>query len=932
MNHAQFWGGAAAPYEIEQSLRFDASTPARLTYDNTSGANNSSSAWTLSFWMKRGGDISSSPYGNDLHLMMWTPSGTCANTEYFLIADPNHGNTAIRNCISFNGGGYSGNAANKLRDPSAWYHFVWRGNTGSSSNIIYINGVPVTVYNQGPSSMTSQYVNGQSRWSIGNSYTGCSSNPWDGYLAEVHFVDGQTLDHEDFGEFDNNGVWRPIAYTGSYGTNGYYLKFDPSATNGIGHDHSGNGNNWTASGFSTSEFDYAATGSDPSSKIQSGSYQDFWDGNTSTGIIIGQGAYVQMTSTSLPSASSTVGFYTGNGASTATLRINGTEVFAATSTTIQWWDFSYSGAINKVEIGYLGGSGSSNTFRAFRVDGITITSNPGKDLDVLSDTPTTNWCTLNPISLRASFNNDCNDGNLGIETIGGTWDRGTKGTIGTSSGKWYWEYTHGTIASGYPTADIGITKYQDEISSYTSGGSGSADTYLIQGNNGNKYNANSGSSYGSAFTTGDICNIALDLDNGKVWFGKNGTYFNSGSPSNGTNAAFTGLSGTFWPLFYWGVSAGTSGVNQAYFNFGQRAFAYTPPTGFKALNTTNLPAPTIKDGGNHFNTVLYTGNGSTQSITGVGFQPDFVWSKTRSPSGYGHWLGDVVRGGNERLASDSTQEGRTNEGNITFDTDGFSVTSTHPSLNNNTSPIVAWNWLAGGTGSSNTDGDITSTVSANPTAGFSIVTYTGTNSNATVGHGLGVAPAMMIIKDRDAQTRWIVYHQTQGNAGYLRLDDTAAFNSDSTVFNTTSPSSTVFSVGTSINTNPNGNDVIAYCFAEVEGYSKFGSYTGNNSSDGTFVNLGFKPAWVMVKASTNSLTQWIMYDTARNTYNVCDKYLQPSNDALEQTGNNVEFDILSNGLKVRGSDQQVNTSHTYIFAAFAEHPTGGDGVSPATAR
>ena len=245
-------GGQGGVYEIEQSLRFDGSGPSRLTYDNTSGTNNSSSAWTLSFWMKRGSDIVTSQYGNDLHLMMWTPSGSCANTEYFLIADPQHGTTAIQNCMSFRGGGYSGNAINKLRDPSAWYHFVWRGNTGSSTNIIYINGKPVTAYNQGPSSMTSALVNGATRWSIGDSYTGCSSSPWDGYLAEVHFVDGQTLDHEDFGEFDDNGVWRPIRYTGTYGTNGYYLKFDPSATNGVGHDHSGNGHHWTASNVTTS--------------------------------------------------------------------------------------------------------------------------------------------------------------------------------------------------------------------------------------------------------------------------------------------------------------------------------------------------------------------------------------------------------------------------------------------------------------------------------------------------------------------------------------------------------------------------------------------------------------------------------------------------------------------------------------------------------
>jgi hypothetical protein len=247
---------------------------------------------------------------------------------------------------------------------------------------------------------------------------------------------------------------------------------------------------------------------------------------------------------------------------------------------------------------------------------------------------------------------------------------------------------------------------------------------------------------------------------------------------------------------------------------------------------------------------------------------------------------------------------------------------------------VAWNWLASNTsGSSNTDGSITSTVSANPTAGFSIVSYTGTGANATVGHGLGVAPAMMIIKDRDAQTRWIVYHQTQGNAGYLRLDTTAGFNSDSTVFNSTSPSSTVFSVGTSINTNPDDNDVIAYCFAEIERYSKFGSYTGNGSTDGPFVYCGFKPAFVLTKnTDATNVDDWSIEDATRDPYNLADASLRPNSDSAEDSA--ATIDILSNGFKIRtGDSHRINFSgELFIFAAFASSPFGGFRTTPATAR
>jgi len=548
---------------------------------------------------------------------------------------------------------------------------------------------------------------------------------------------------------------------------------------------------------------------------------------------------------------------------------------------------------------------------------------------VMSDTPTTNWCTLNP---NDSFLQTVSNGNLVSSNTNNVSTPGIRASMAMSSGKWYWEITCGVFTTS-STWMIGVADSYQKISiaNYTSSSS-----YLYYSGNGQKYNG-SGTSYGATYTTGDVIGVAYDADNGKIWFAKNNTWQNSGDPAAGTGEAYSGITGDKSPY----VGTGLYQV-ESIWNFGQRAFAYTPPTGFNALNTANLPAPDIADGSDYFNTVLWTGNGSTQSITGVGFQPDFVWSKTRSPSGYGHWLGDVVRGGNERLASDSTQEGRTNEGNITFDTDGFSVTSTHPSLNNNTSPIVAWNWLAGGSVSAdnNTDGSITSTVSANPSAGFSIVSFnSGPSGSKTVGHGLGVALQMIITKDRDNATNWTTYHASATTATdkYLNLNGTAAVQTASGIWGATLPTSTVFGFGSGTASAPNAN-VIAYCFTEVEGYSKFGSYTGNGTTtgDGPFVFCGFKPRWIVIKNATLSGGNWRLIDTARESYNVgwMDLY---ANDATGETahtaGTTNQIDILSNGFKIRDGLNETNRlNDNLIFAAFAENPFGGSGVSPATAR
>jgi hypothetical protein len=320
---------------------------------------------------------------------------------------------------------------------------------------------------------------------------------------------------------------------------------------------------------------------------------------------------------------------------------------------------------------------------------------------------------------------------------------------------------------------------------------------------------------------------------------------------------------------------------------------------------------------------LYTGNGSTQTITNAaGFKPDLVWQKSRSSTAWHNWI-DAVRGvGNRLFSNDTGAESFASNSLTSFNSNGFSIGAA-TDWNTNGQTNVAWQWQAGqGTTSSNTSGSITSTVSVNTTAGFSIVTYTGTGSNATVGHGLGVAPKMVIVKIRSGANDWFVWHTSlTSGAYYLNLNATSAQQSNSVVWNSTIPTSSVFSLGTSGAINGSGSTYVAYCWAEIAGFSKFGSWTGNASTDGPFVYTGFRPKFVLFKNSS-AATVWIIFDTARNTYNFVDTQLRPNaSDADNSAGSAFSMDILSNGFKLRSSDSNFNGSgNTIIYAAFAENP------------
>ena len=544
--------------------------------------------------------------------------------------------------------------------------------------------------------------------------------------------------------------------------------------------------------------------------------------------------------------------------------------------------------------------------------------------DQMLDTPTNNFCTLNVLDKNS--NPVLYEGNLKITTS--VVNVGVFSNFGVSQGKWYFEFVREN-SSLSPTYGVALSSWNKTYVGFTN-----SIGYVTNG-----YIYNNGSVVQSGLatcTTGDIVSIKLDLDAGSLTFFKNNVQI--GTP-------ITGLSGEYFPA----VAGQTSSISVA--NFGQDSsfagnktrqnnsdengygdFYYTPPSGYLALCTQNLAtvlSPTIDDGSQYFNTVLANGNGASQSITGVGFQPDWVWLKTRNLA-VNHISFDSVRGAGLYLTPNLTNaEGNVgSSGLVSFDADGFTYgNAINPNYSNAT--FVAWNWKAGGTGVTNTDGSITSTVSANQTSGFSIVTYTGTGSAGSFGHGL-TSPKIVLIKDRSDTLGWY-FHTTaiDGSDDYLFLDQTTAKANASAGY---SIGASVYNLGGGGSvTNLSGHDYVAYCFAPISGYSAMGTYIGNGSStDGTYVNLSFRPSFVMVKR-TDAIGNWCIYDNKRNGFN-------PDNDLLIADLSNSEYDVqqidlLSNGFKWRSNANSLNASGgTYIYACFSANPFVSSTGIPVTAR
>ena len=770
--------GGAGGYQISRSVRLRSSASAY--FNRTLSTPTSNTTWTLSCWLKRGALSNGGIFAESTGY-----AGIYFASDKIRVMD-NAGSVALETTAVY-------------RDPSAWAHLVVRSN---GTNIkAYWNSVEVGSYTG-----TITLLNAATSHFIGR----YSSNYFDGYLTEINFIDGQALTPASFGYADTaTGVWQPLPYTGTYGTNGFYLNFsDNSAATAaaIGKDYSGNGNNWTPNNIS----------------VTSGTTYD-----------------------SMVDSPSSYGTDRGN------------------------------------------------------------------------------YCVWNPnfrFSVTGAFAGTFSNGNLQVATGGNPTQ--FAGSMALPDGA-YFEVTPSSIDVNRTYVGLFAVSRSNLVTSTTNNAYNG--TYnVLYSNDGYIYvNTTSGSNiFGSfsTYTNSDVISVAYK--SGKIYFAKNNVWQNSGVPASGTGYVATGWDAYGDLLPYCGYNSTFTG------NFGQQPFTYTPPTGFIGVCSPNLSVPTINNGANYMAATTYIGNGSTQTITntvnGVSFAPDFAWVKVRSTAGTDHYLADTVRGATKYLQSNTTAAEGTNNGITAFNSNGFSVGAVGDT-NTNGATIVGWNWKAGGTAVTNTNGSITSTVSVNQTAGFSVVTYTGTGANATVGHGLGVAPSMIIVKDRTSGSRtvsqWPVYHASLGNTKACFLNATDAAFTDSTYFNNTSPTSTTFSLGSWGGINYSGDAFVAYCFAPISGYSAFGTYTGNGSADGPFVYTGFRPRWVLVKNyDLVSGENWYLIDSSRNTYNVASSGLFP-NLTNAEGGTNVSEDFLSNGFKIRATGTPLNNSGgTYIYAAFAENP------------
>ena len=570
-----------------------------------------------------------------------------------------------------------------------------------------------------------------------------------------------------------------------------------------------------------------------------------------------------------------------------------------------------------------------------------------------------NYCTLNPLTQPNA--GTFSEGNLLFTHTASAW-RSTAGTFGMRTGKWYWEaYQYEDLSgNGFPCGiyDIDSGLFLDKMAGDYLGQSTSTHgaSYVCYTNTGSnaqkRHNGVEANLSFGAGAAGDVWQCAFDADNGKIWFGQNNTWSDSGNPATGTNATYTSIPTSTWVP----VTCSYDDDNSENYpqNFGQDAsfagritdagnadgnghgtFKYSPPSGFLSLCAANLPIssdidPAGDDGatGNpttQHNSIIYTGNATARSITGLGFKPDMVWTKQRT--GDNGKITDSSRGVYKNLISNTTaQEGNDTGGVTAFGTDGFSI-GTDNGYNQNTEGYVAWCWRAnGGVTTTNTDGTSNSTVQANQAGGFSIVEYAGSltsSGHVTIGHGLSKAPEFYMIKQPNKTGRWFVWHTGMSGANYMLELNTTAAESDKSGNGTMSlPTSTVFSTNYTEGSNENNYNNVAYVWHSVDGYSKFGKYIGNGDTDGPFIYTGFRPRMLFIRRIQNG-HYWYTIDTARNANgNSGANLLSWDNTIAESThGTSNKFDFLANGFKLRTSGGSLNgDGGDFIYGAWGDVP------------
>lgn len=761
--------GDSGGYQIPRSLRLRESATAQLSRAPSTTTNRR--MYTVSAWVKRGSLAAYCP--------LISAGASSISNGYSTVGLNANGSAYV---VFYSTSSHVYESAALFRDPSAWYHIVFVVDTAQATAAdrlkMYVNGVQVSLtvtatYSAVPQNFDcSVNVSGASH-NIGalRSSGGSLTAYFDGYLTEYRFIDGQALTPSSFGETSaTTGQWQAKKYTGTYGTNGFYLPFsDTTSTTTLCYDASGNANHWTPTNIS----------------LTAGATYD--------------------SMTDVP----------------------------------------------------LGGGGSLGNGQG-------------------------NYATLNPI-FRGSSLLTYSAANLTFSYSAPTTPNKARvytcGSIGVSAGQWYYEFTPASPANDAPGITSGIfetTADPDYVNyvNYFPGGT-------FQNSGGSVPTA------GASYTSGDVIGVAFDLDARTVQFFKQGV---SQGTVTGITAGLTWFPGTR-------INTAASGGSGTY-NFGQRPFAYPPPTGFKALHTGNLPTPAITKAKNHFDVITDTGANIKAAVEALYSDQALMVVKDRANVNNWQWFNDVT-GLNAILQSNTTSA------ETTYSTPSGSS--------------VGYGWKAGNGTVSNTQGTITSTVSANPTAGFSIVTRTGTGVAGTVGHGLNVVPAFRITKSRGVAA-WVAYHQALGTGKVMVLNGTNAVQTLTNYWDS-APTSSVMQTGNNADVNANGVNYVDCVFSEIAGYSKFGSYTGNGSADGPFVYCGFRPKCVFIKR-TDGAGNWYIYDSVRDAYNAISKDIYPNlSNAESENYPTVTLDTLSNGFKFRRAGVDQNASGgTYIFAAFAESP------------
>ena len=937
---------ASGAQVVEGSLRFDGSKSQYLKRTFSSG---NGKTWTWSAWVKK------HSVGTDRRL--FASDADSSNQGAFKF---------IGDQIQFffrTSGNFDINLYTEafFRD-TGWYHMMAVVDTTIASPStdrvkLYVNGVLQTIsssYNTYPSENYQTRINSNVEHSIGRYISNGSQNINDS-LSQVYFLDGQALGPENFGYTDPlTNTWRP-------------KKFIATGPN--------NGTTWS--------------GNVTSSNFASGSATNVFDGNfygSQATINSSDASNNHITLSSVNVVASKVGVVLSNSGSDIQVYVNGSLVgtaaagdiinnnpkhfeFTFTETTVSTikvqrgsstsgWQI-YGVSLNGIilidgDVSNVGRNGFKLDFRDFTGDTATTIGrdysgngnnfspdNFGGTGDGAIDSPTNNFTSFNKI-MDYSLNADITEAGLRVE--------------GPDSG-----HNDRRI---YAPFDIPLTgKYYVEVKFVKNGARGTigfSDGAINGGGNGSNWFSFGfyGGGYSTSFTKvgsntsdfnlNDYVSFALDMDAGKMWLVKNGNVDVTAQES------ITGIIRTNLdrPL-RWFYQETASDESAALFNFGQFPYNYTVPDGFKTLSSrniqptyfdaTNQPVKTFLNPKNHFDSILYTGNSSNQTVTGLQFQPDFAWIKNRS-DGHHSSLTDSVRGMLKTLSTSRTDIGEYSEsaGLNSFLSNGLGFNgNNYFSVNIDTKNFVAWCWKAGGTAVSNTDGDITSSVSVNKDAGFSIATYTGSTANGalTVGHGLGKKPAMVIIRRTDAGADWIIGHKglatnAFANNKFLKFD-TSATSTNSVVFGV-EPTTTVTQIVTDGNAGAanltSSGTYVMYSWAEIPGFSKFDSYIGNGSTNGVYVHLGFRPAWIMLKRIDSTTgAHWLILDNKRNPYNPINRNLY--GNLNNDDGTTDRCDFLANGFKIKNNGTTINADGgTYIYMAIAEQPGITTYGSSPTAR